>query len=140
MRLTTRVRYGARALVDIAQYSDRGPVPLRDIAGRQGLSQAYLEQLILTLKAAGLVRSVRGSRGGFVLAKDATQVTMAQVVEVLGGELNIADCVSCPESCKRAGQCAMRPVWEGVNRAICDVLVGTTLADLVSRARKPGFD
>jgi Rrf2 family protein len=133
LKLSTRIRYGTRALVDIARYDGNGPVSLRDIAKRQDVSQPYLEQLILLLKAAGLVRSIRGARGGFLLAKDASQVTVAEIVTVLGGSIMVCDCVGNPEVCARAEDCVLRDLWTDVSCAVTDVLGSTTLRSLVEK-------
>ncbi|MDA8096556.1 MAG: Rrf2 family transcriptional regulator [Desulforudis sp.] len=144
MKLSTRIRYGTRALVDIARFGGDGPVSLRDIARRQDVSQPYLEQLILLLKAAGLVRSIRGARGGFLLAKNASEVTAAEIVTVLGGNITIVDCVGDPDVCSRAEDCVLRDLWADVSYAINDVLGSTTLASLVEKeldkesGREPG--
>ncbi|ACA60059.1 RrF2 family transcriptional regulator [Candidatus Desulforudis audaxviator] len=131
MRVSTRVRYGTRALVDIAEHHGNGPVCLRDIARRQKVSQPYLEQLILLLKAAGLVRSIRGARGGFVLARDPAEISMIEVMTTLGWESEVVDCVGDPGSCSRAGACGMRDFWCRLSDAVSKVVGSTTLADLM---------
>ncbi|MBO8128100.1 MAG: Rrf2 family transcriptional regulator [Peptococcaceae bacterium] len=136
MKLTTRIRYGTRALVEIAANSGEEPVPLKVIAERQNLSQAYLEQLILSLKAAGLVRSVRGAKGGFLMVRDPKTITMMEVVEILGGKLEVTECVKEPGVCSRSAKCAVRDFWNRIDEAIEGVLTSTTLADLVDWQRK----
>lgn len=131
MRMSTRVRYGTRALVDIAEHHGNGPVCLRDIAHRQKVSQPYLEQLILLLKAAGLVRSIRGARGGFILARDPAEISMMEVMTTLGWEAKVVDCVGDPGSCSRADACGMRNFWCRLSDAVSKVVSSTTLADLV---------
>jgi Rrf2 family protein len=133
MRISTRVRYGTRALLDIAEHCDNGPVCLKDIARRQGVSQPYLEQLILLLKAAGFVRSVRGARGGFLLARDPSEINMAQVVATLGWETEIVECVGDPGTCSRAGECGVRDLWRRVSQSVESVLQSTTLGDLMHK-------
>ncbi|MBE0466238.1 MAG: Rrf2 family transcriptional regulator [Candidatus Desulforudis sp.] len=133
MRISTRVRYGTRALLDIAENCDNGPVCLRDIARRQGVSQPYLEQLILLLKAAGFVRSVRGARGGFLLAREPDEINMAQVVATLGWETEVVDCVGDPGTCSRSDECGVRGFWSRVSKSVENVLVSTTVADLMHR-------
>lgn len=136
MKISTRIRYGTRALVDIALNGTETPVSLRDIAGRQDVSQPYLEQLILVLKAAGLVRSIRGARGGFVLAVDPNGVTLAEIVSALGGNINVVDCVENGGVCLRSNDCVLREVWAEVSSAVSGVLDSTTLADLVEREKQ----
>jgi Rrf2 family protein len=133
MRISTRVRYGTRALLDIAENCDDGPVCLKDIARRQGVSQPYLEQLILLLKAAGFVRSVRGARGGFLLTRDPGEINMAQVVATLGWETEVVECVRDPDTCTRSGECGVRDFWRRVSKSVESVLVSTTLADLIHK-------
>ncbi len=136
MKISTRIRYGTRALVDIALNGTETPVSLRDIAGRQDVSQPYLEQLILVLKAAGLVRSIRGARGGFVLAIDPKEVTLAEIVSALGGNITVVDCVRNRDVCVRSNDCVLREVWAEVSSAVSGVLDSTTLADLVEREKQ----
>ncbi|MEW6458364.1 MAG: Rrf2 family transcriptional regulator [Bacillota bacterium] len=133
MRMSTRVRYGTRALVDIAEHHGNGPVCLRDIARRQKVSQPYLEQLILLLKAAGLVRSIRGARGGFVLARDPAEISMIEVMTTLGWESEVVDCVGDPGSCSRADACGVRNFWCRLSDAVAKVVGSTTLADLMQK-------
>lgn len=131
MKLSTRAKYGLRALLDIAQNSNKGPVLLRDIAGRQGLSKHYLENLLVTLKLASLVRSNRGARGGFVLARPPTQIRLDEAVRVLEGSTTLVECVDVPEMCSISGSCVTRRVWEEASRAFTDVLHSKTLQDLM---------
>lgn len=136
LKISTRIRYGSRALVDIALYGAETPVSLRDIAERQGVSQPYLEQLVLVLKAAGLVRSIRGARGGFVLTADPHELTLTRIVTVLGGDITVVDCVEDKNVCVRSRDCVLRGIWAGVSTAVSDVLDSTTLADLVEKERQ----
>lgn len=136
MKLSTRIRYGVRALMDIAEHSTAGPVSLKDVARRQGISEQYLEQLVLLLKGAGFVRSVRGAYGGFVLSKQATAIRLSEVVEILGGTITLVDCLYDQEVCARADCCAVRDVWREANEAFRNVLAAVTLADLLERQRR----
>ena len=97
MRLSTRGRYGTRLMVDLAQHYADGPVSLAEIAKRQDLSAKYLEQLIILLKGAGLIRSVRGRRGGYMLARRPEEISVGEIVETLEGKLSLVDCVLEPE-------------------------------------------
>jgi Rrf2 family protein len=136
MKLSTRIRYGVRALMDIAEHGTAGPVSLKDVARRQGVSEQYLEQLVLLLKGAGFVRSVRGAHGGFVLSRQATEIRLSEIVEILGGTIKLVDCLSDQEVCARADCCAVRDVWHEANEAFRNVLAAVTLADLVERQRR----
>lgn len=136
MKLSTRVRYGVRALMDIAEHSPAGPVSLKDVARRQGISEQYLEQLVLLLKGAGVVRSVRGSHGGFLLSSRASEIRISEVVEILGGMIALMDCLYEREVCSRADCCAIRDVWQEANEAFRNVLASVTLMDLVERQQR----
>ncbi len=132
MRISTRVRYGTRALLDIAEHSGNGPVSLKEISKRQKISQPYLEQLILLLKAAGYVRSIRGAKGGFLLSCDPGKVNMAQIVSTLGGEFEVVDCLKDPENCERFAECNVYNFWHRLSDAVSEILESTTLADLIN--------
>ncbi|MEW6191805.1 MAG: Rrf2 family transcriptional regulator [Bacillota bacterium] len=136
MKLSTRVRYGVRALMDIAEHSPAGPVSLKDVARRQGISEQYLEQLVLLLKGAGLVRSVRGAHGGFFLSRRASDIRISEVVEILGGTIALMDCLHDQEVCLRADCCAVRDMWQEANEAFRNVLASLTLVDLLQRQQK----
>jgi len=133
MRLSTRGRYGVRALLDVALYSNGNPVPLKDIANRQAIPVQYLEQLISPLVKAGILRSIRGARGGVTLTKLPEQVKLSQVIQVLEGSIAPVNCVDDPKVCSRSDFCATRDVWEEMNRAMVQVLESTSLQDLVER-------
>lgn len=134
MRTSTKGRYGVRAMLDLARNSSSAPVPLRDIAERQGISEHYLEQLFASLRKAGLVRSVRGTKGGYELASDPSGITVGQILRVLEGPIGPTDCVADDDSavhCEREDTCATRYLWLKVQAAISSVVDTTTLADLV---------
>lgn len=136
MRLTTKTRYGARTLVHLARYQERGPVPIAQIAAAQGLSIKYLEQILSQLRAAGLVRSVRGAQGGYVLARPASQMTLREVFEVLEGAEGLVECTAHPEQCARGTECALQEVWASLYTVCLDFLAKQTLADLARRAEE----
>ena len=134
MKLSTRTRYGLRAILELAENTAAGPLQLKVIARRQDISVKYLEQLMAVLKAAGLVRSIRGSRGGYTLAKPPDQITLSDIVHCLEGPVTTAECVQDMDYCRRTPDCAARLIWADVHRAIEDVLQLTTLQDLIERA------
>ena len=136
MKLSTRGQYGARALLDIALHCDGGPVLLREIAARQAISGQYLEHLMSPLIKAGIVRSIRGARGGITLAKLPEQIKLSEVIQVLEGSTAPVECVDNPKCCPRSGFCVTRDVWGEMKRAIGQVLESTTLQDLVERHKK----
>ena len=133
MKLSTKGRYGTRAMIDLALNRDDGPVSSRDIARRQSVSRGYLEQILLRLASRGLVRPVRGRGGGFVLSKAPSEITAAQIIEALEGPVDVVECVEDPSACDRASYCVTRDVWAGVSRAIDAHLSGITLADMAKR-------
>ena len=133
MKLSTRTRYGLRALVDLAARHAQGPVMLRIISESQGLSKKYLDNIFTALRLAGLVRTVRGARGGYLLARDPADISVAEVVEALEGDLNPVDCVEYPQTCDRALECVTRELWTELRDAMVQVLESKTLEDLVIR-------
>lgn len=136
MKLSTKGKYGVKALFELAMYEGTGPVSLKTIAERQGLSEHYLEQLAAPLRKAGLIVSVRGAQGGYVLSRPASQITVGDVVRVLEGPIGFTDCsVEGEHVPDCAGECAVHGVWEKVTQQIVAVLDSITLADLVEQAR-----
>jgi len=134
MKLSTRTRYAVRAIIELAQNDNNRPLQLKIIAQRQEISVKYLEQLMAVLRSAGFVRSVRGSRGGYVLAKAPNQITMNDVLHRLEGSVTTVECVEDSDSCSRSADCAARYLWVQVQDAIDEVLGAITLQDLVDRA------
>ena len=133
MKISTKGRYGMRAMVDLAIHNGEGPVLLKDIAKRQQLSERYLEQLVLSLKAAGLVRSIRGAHGGFMLAKAPNEINLSQIFQVLEGPLGLVECVDDPTSCSRVDFCVTRDVWQELKDGIISILDSKTLQDLAEQ-------
>jgi Rrf2 family protein len=142
MKLSTRARYGTRALLDLAIHQDEAPVSLKDIAHRQQISLQYLEHLITPLINAGLVRSVRGPKGGVSLARKPEKIKMSEIMQLLEGSISVVECVDDPKLCDRSESCVTRDVWDEVNKAMNGVLEATTLANLVERqkTKKPAKD
>jgi Rrf2 family protein len=138
MKISTKGRYGTRAMIDIGENYGKGPVPLRQLAERQCISMKYMEQIIPLLKASGLIRSSRGARGGYALAKEPRQITLADIIHALEGSWSLVDCVEDPSLCDRAKACVTYEIWNDIHRAIHKVLDSTTLADLIARQRKKG--
>lgn len=138
MKLSTKGRYGMRALLDLALHQGEGLVLLKDIAQRQEVSLPYLEHLIAPLIAAGLVKSTRGARGGVLLIKSPSEIKLSEVVQVLEGSLAPVDCVNDPRLCHRSASCVTRDIWSEMKRAMNQVLDSTTLQDLVERQRQKG--
>ncbi|MGD9123509.1 MAG: Rrf2 family transcriptional regulator [Desulfarculaceae bacterium] len=133
MKLSTRGRYGVRAMLELAMQSGEGPVPLRDLAARQEISAKYLEQLLIPLKGAGLVKSVRGARGGYMLAKEPPTITLYEIVRSLEGPLAPVECVQDPKYCDRVGGCTVHLVWGEMGDMLVNFLDNLTLAEMVER-------
>jgi Rrf2 family protein len=130
MKLSTRSRYGIRAMLALAMDGGPEPVMTKDIAEKQNLPATYLEQLMLTLRKSGLVNATRGAKGGYVLARDSGSITIAQIVEALEGTLDIADCVDVPSCCLDPACCALKDLFTKANQALYNVFDGVTLAEL----------
>jgi Rrf2 family protein len=136
MKLSTRSRYGIRALIDIALNVDGKPVLLRDVARRQEISTMYLEHLITPLISAGIVRSTRGAKGGVWLARPAKDVKLSEVIRLLEGSMAPVECVDDINYCPRYESCVTREIWVDLKRAMTGVLDSTTLNDLVERQKQ----
>ena len=132
MQISTRGRYGLRAMFELAQSFGQAPVLMSTVAERQGLSRKYLHALLTALKTAGLVRSVRGAGGGFVLTRPPAEIRLSDVMHALEGSLALVDCVTDERLCGRADRCPARHVWQEVAQAIENVLDNVTLEDLVT--------
>ena len=122
MRLSTKGRYGARLMLELALNYGNGPVLLKDIARRQEISEGYLEHLLPPLKAAGLVNSRRGPHGGYMLAKTPSEITLREVVQVLEGSLSPAECVDTPSVCQRVHSGVARDIWKKLGEKISHTL------------------
>lgn len=138
MRISTRGRYGLRALVDIALNNPTKITTLRSIAENQKLSESYLEQVFTNLRKAGLVIAIRGAQGGYKLGRPADRITVAEILKTLEGPLAPVHCVGSDaiQQCDRENSCITRPFWEDLNQVINDFLENTTLQDLVDRANQ----
>jgi len=136
LQLSTKSRYGVRAILELALAYGKKPLQVRAIAKRQAISSKYLEQLMAMLKSAGLLKSVRGSKGGYLLARPPTEITLYHVLEALEGPVCVIECLRQQEVCSRAGDCLTRPFWSEINTAIVDALESTTLQDLLDRSRE----
>lgn len=136
MKLSTRSRYGARFMFELAKNYNNGPIYLKDIAKRQEISEKYLSKLVILLKNASLISSFRGSQGGYTLAKKPSEITMREIVEVLEGGIEIVDCINKYNFCKRIDSCVTRDVWLELNSVIKKTLEKITLEDLVEKDKK----
>jgi len=136
MAFSTKGRYGTMAMLDLAIHYGEGPILAKDIAKRQHISQRYLEHLLISLKIAGMVRSARGTHGGFSLAKPPSQIRLDQIIQVTEGSMAPAECVDNPQAYPQVAHCAVYDVWAEVKAAISSVLESVTLQDLLQRQRQ----
>ena len=136
MKISTKGRYGTRAMIDIAENYGRGPVSLRQLTERQCLSLKYMEQIIPLLKSSGLIRSARGARGGYVLAREPSKITLRNIVEALEGSWSLVDCIDDPNLCDRTEECGAYDVWNDIQAAMYQILDSTTLADMTALSKK----
>ncbi len=133
MKLSTKSRYSLRAMLHLARHQRAGVVMAREIAERQNLPETYLEQLMLSLRKAGLVSAIRGAHGGYMLARKPDQITLAQIVVALEGTLSIAECCDVPNCCVDPVTCALKDVFDDVNTRLFDSFNEITLAELAHR-------
>ncbi len=125
-------------MLDLAQHYNQGPVQIGDIAKRQDISPKYLEQLIIPLKRANYVKSVRGPKGGHMLAMSPEEINVGEIVELLEGEINLSRCIEDPDICKRSDTCLTRGIWERATRVMYDELNSMTLSAMIKKNHKKG--
>ena len=133
MKLSTRSRYGTRMMQDLAQHYDKGPIQIGDIAKRQDISVKYLEQLIIPLKKVNFIKSVRGPKGGHMLAKPPEEITVGEIVKVLEGGIILSDCIDNPDTCAKSSSCLTRGIWEEATKAMYDKLNSITLSNMIEK-------
>jgi len=135
MRISTKGRYGARLMLELALHYEKGTVLLKDIAKNQEISEGYLEHLLPVLKAAGLITSSRGAHGGYTLARDPSKITLKDVVQSLEGSLSPVECVDTSAVCQRIKSCVTRDVWKELGEKISQTLDSVTLKDMIERQK-----
>ena len=131
MKISTRVRYGLRLLVDLAEHSSQNPVKLKDISHRQNISLNYLRQLIMPLESNGIVRSIRGNRGGYLLGKKPSEINLFDIMNLLEGPIDLVDCVREKSICKLSDECPTRIVWVELANKLEESLSQKCLRDLM---------
>ena len=135
MKLSTRSRYGTRLMLEMAENYHNGPIHLMKIAQRQGISVKYLEQIIIPLKKAEYVKSLRGPKGGHILAKPPEEITVGEIVALLEDGASLTECSYNEEVCERAGFCPTRQLWRDAAQAMFKALEAVTLADLLEKTK-----
>lgn len=138
MKLSTKGRYGLRALIDLAVHSEREAVSIASISARQQISESYLEQLIAKLKRAGIVSSTRGASGGYQLARPAGEISVGDVLRALEGSLEPVECpgLSGEGGCTAAESCVTKYVWQRINDSINQTVDDIYLSQLIKESRK----
>ena len=136
MKISTKGRYSVTALYELAQRYGEGPVSLKCVAQGQGLSENYLEQLMVPLRRAGLVQSIRGAQGGYMLAKSPAEITIGSIITTVEGPIAVVDCLlaeagAAEQMCDKACACVTRGIWEKVCDSISQVLESITLQTLL---------
>ena len=131
MKLSTRGRYGIHAMYDLADHYGSGPQSIKLIAERQGIPEAYLEQLIAVLRREGLVISNRGAQGGYRLVRPPEEITVGEVLRALEGGLNLVDCLLDEDSCGKSCACPSRIVWMKIRDGMNSIVDGITLQDMI---------
>jgi Rrf2 family iron-sulfur cluster assembly transcriptional regulator len=146
MKLSTKTRYGTRILVELALKKGQGAVQVSKIASTTRIPVKYLEQLLRALKQAGLVKTVRGPKGGHILVENPEDITLGKIVRMFEGQTDLVECVSYPETCVMASECLVRRAWHEATDVLYDKLDAITIADLISEKyacqpiRKSGID
>ena len=136
MKITAKARYALRILLDVAVYGDRKPRTIREIAKSQGISEKFISRIVVPLRRAGFLSSVRGVQGGLRMARFPDQITVLDVVTAMDGPVSILECLSHPNRCSRQGHCAAEEIWRQVNDGISETLRSVRLSDVVDRFRR----
>ncbi len=136
MKLSTKSRYGARILVDLALQDDATPTQVSEISKRQGITVKYVEQILRPLKEKGYVSSVRGAKGGYILAKNPKKISLGQIVRLFETQTEIIECISTPEICELSADCSIRLAWKKANLAFFKSLDAITIDDIASKKIK----
>lgn len=137
MKISTKGRYALRMLIDLAEHRNGGFVALKDIAERQNISKKYLEQIIPILNNSDVLKTNRGSQGGYMLSRTPDKYTVGEILRLTEGSLAPVSCLEKdPVECKRCGECATLPVWQGLYKVINEYLDGITLQDIIDRQKE----
>jgi len=141
MKISTKGRYSLRMLLDLAEHKNDGFIPLRDISQRQGISKKYLEQIVTLLSRPDILRTNRGNKGGYMLAKEPDKYTVGQILRITEGGLSPVSCLEDnPIQCTQMKECKTLPVWQGLEKAINKYLDGITLQDILQDFQAAGAD
>lgn len=134
MKISTKGRYALRMIFDLAKHQNESFVSLKDIAERQNISKKYLEQIVPMLNSSGILRTTRGNKGGYMLAKPACDLTVGDVLRATEGTLAPVSCLEYePNDCPRVNECATLFIWQGLYKTVVDYLDGITIQDIIDR-------
>ena len=136
MQLSTRARYATRAMIELAIHYGKGPLQLREIAKKQGISEKYLEQVLTFLRKEGFILTQKGNRGGYMLAMPPEEITLYDIIRSVEGSLSPVACVDNASFCDRMDQCVTRDIWSRLKQKIVEELSSSTLADLALEQEK----
>ncbi len=136
MKLSTKCRYGSRAVLEIARNIDRGPIKRKDIVKSQMISDSYLENILISLKNSGIIDTIRGANGGYLLRRSPSEITLLEIVNALDGTLSPVECIDNPSSCERTVRCATRNAWKRLKEAQEEVLRSITVQELLEFEKK----
>lgn len=139
MKLSTKGRYGVKAMFDLAVHYGSEPISIKNISDRQGISENYLEQLFSTLRKAGLIKSIRGAQGGYMLNKLPVEITVADIFDVLEGPIEVSDCID-ENCCSKIGSCGTRGLWIKIKNSFDEVTQSVTLQDLINDYNKNNIE
>lgn len=136
MKLSTKGKYGLKAIFELSLHVNEGPMPLNMIASRQKIPEQYLEQIFSTLKKSQLITSVRGAQGGYFLSKEPNNITVGDVLTILEGPVALSQCIIDEGACENSNDCSTKLVWEKLKKGIEDVLNSITLQDMIDDYNK----
>ncbi len=136
MKISTKGRYGLRIMLDLARNSGNTPRMVSDICAEQNLSTKYVGRLILKLRSCGMIESVRGAKGGYIIRRLPKHITLLEIIEIMEGDISLVACVGCPKKCKNSGNCIPREIWRELNEKIRHTFQSITLQDVLDR----GYD
>ncbi|MFT3739101.1 MAG: Rrf2 family transcriptional regulator [Breznakibacter sp.] len=136
MKFSTRIRYGVRALLEIAMRENNEGVLQKEISTNQGISLKYLDHIIIALKVSDLIRNVKGKKSGYVLTRPASQISMLDIHNAFEPNLNVVDCLTEGYVCEKRGVCASEWFWCRVNRQVNELFRDTTLQDLIDKQKE----
>jgi Rrf2 family protein len=133
MKLSTRGRYSTRLMLELGLRYGQGPVLLKDISEKQEISLKYLGQLIIPLKIAGLIKSTRGSHGGYFLSRPPENIRLSEILRAVEGTLAFTECVESPDICYRSGKCVAHDIWEDASKQFNNMLESISLSDMLKK-------